>query len=63
MVCMLRSMSACRYGARKKARTGSPVGDDVLQVVVHGGAVPGRAVLAAEEAAVVRLVLTPALLQ
>ena len=39
----------------------SPVGDGILQVVVDSGAVLGRAVLAAEEAAVVLLVLAPAL--
>ena len=39
----------------------SPVGDGILQVVVDSWAVLGRAILAAEEAAVVLLVLAPAL--
>ena len=41
--------------------TSAPVGDCVLQAVVDSWAVLGRAVLAAEEAAVVLLVLAPAL--
>ena len=39
----------------------SPIGDGILQVVVDSWAVLGRAVLAAEEAAMVLLVLAPAL--
>lgn len=38
-----------------------PVGDSVLQVVVNSRAILGRAVLAAEETAVILLVLAPAL--
>lgn len=39
----------------------SPVSDSVLQVVVNSRTILGRTILAAEEAAVVLLVLAPAL--